>query len=241
MNLPRPLYTEKAFPENEAVMAGDIRRGPGAVETEFIYERRIGSRAQYEVVVPIQLIRQTTGRWDRGLGDIKLAYKRVIVHSENTGSIFSLAGELKLPTGKETLGLGSGQTAAEAFAAYGQILPRDFFLQFQAGAERAITRLPANAEGFWRGTFGKSVAQDEGFGRTWSPMVELLGARELTSGATTEWDIVPQMQVTLSKRQHIALSAGYRFPLNDAGSRQGSFVFYLLWDWFDGGFFQGWR
>jgi hypothetical protein len=49
------------------------------------------------------------------------------------------------------------------------------------------------------------------------------------------------MQVTLSKRQHIALSAGYRFPLNDAGSRQGSFVFYLLWDWFDGGFFQGWR
>jgi mono/diheme cytochrome c family protein len=241
LNLPRPHATEKAFPENEAVMATSITSGPGAVETEFIYEKRIGSRGQYELVVPINVIERPTGGWDRGLGDIKVAYKRVLFHSENTGSIFSLAGELKFPTGKETQGLGGGRTVIEGFAAFGQILPRDGFVHLQAGVERAITRLPANAEAFWRGAIGKTFAQDGGFGRTWSPMVELLGAREVESGAAVDWDILPQVQVSLSKRQHILMSAGYRIPLNNADVRQKAFVVYLLWDWFDGGFFSGWK
>jgi hypothetical protein len=175
------------------------------------------------------------------LGDIKVAFKRVMLHSTDTGSIFSLAGELKLPTGKETQGLGSGRTITEGYAAFGQILPGDSFFQLQAGAERAITRLPATAEAFWRGAAGKTFAQGDGWGRTWTPMVEFLGAREMESGVSTEWDIVPQMQVSLSKRQHILINAGYRIPLNNAGDRQKAFMVYLLWDWFDGGLFSGWK
>src|SRR5688572_10086138 len=49
LNLPRPLVTEKAYPENEAVLTTTIRRGDGAkVGNEFLYERRIGRRGQYE-------------------------------------------------------------------------------------------------------------------------------------------------------------------------------------------------
>ncbi|MFB3113233.1 MAG: cytochrome c, partial [Gemmatimonadales bacterium] len=76
--------------------------------------------------------------------------------------------------------------------------------------------------------------------RTWSPMVEVLSERDLVSGAKTQWEIVPQMQVTLNTRQHVMLNAGFGFPVTDAAVRSSRFMVYLLWDWFDGGFFDGW-
>ena len=48
------------------------------------------------------------------------------------------------------------------------------------------------------------------------------------------------MQVTLSQRQHILFAIGTRIPLTDSGPRKTELVFYLLWDWFDGGLFDGW-
>ena len=50
----------------------------------------------------------------------------------------------------------------------------------------------------------------------------------------------PQMQVTLNTRQHVMLNVGVRLPLNEAESRDAELVVYVLWDWFDGGFFDGW-
>ena len=71
-------------------------------------------------------------------------------------------------------------------------------------------------------------------------MMEVLGGRELETRARAEWDLVPQMQVTLSTRQHIMLSVGVRVPMNNAGPRPTQLMFYLLWDWFDGGLRDGW-
>lgn len=239
LNLPRALVTEKAFPENEAVVTTTLSRDPGSMSNEFLYERRIGARSQYEIVVPFNLQRRdaATG-WNRGLGDIEVAFKHVMFHSSRTGSIFSIGSDLILPTGKETLGLGGGRTVIEPFAAFGQILPKAGFLQFQAGFERPITRQEATTEGFWRTAAGKTFTQ--GWGRAWSPMVEVLGAREFESGARTEWDVIPQIQVTLSTRQHVMLNAGFRFPVNDRHERNKAFMVYLLWDWFDGGLFSSW-
>lgn len=87
---------------------------------------------------------------------------------------------------------------------------------------------------------GRTFAQDGGFGRAWSPMMELLAVRELEDGAPIEWDLVPQMQVTLNTRQHIMLNGGVQFPLNERQGRGRRFIVYLLWDWWDGGFFDGW-
>ena len=50
LNLPRPLVTEKAFPENESVVTTVVSEG--SVENQFVYERRVGRRSQHEVVVP---------------------------------------------------------------------------------------------------------------------------------------------------------------------------------------------
>lgn len=52
-------------------------------------------------------------------------------------------------------------------------------------------------EAFWRTAIGRKFTHGE-FGRIWSPMVEVLGGRELTTGAKTQWDIAPQMQITLN-------------------------------------------
>jgi hypothetical protein len=72
-------------------------------------------------------------------------------------------------------------------------------------------------------------------------MIELLGARELEAGARVEWDAVPQLQVSLSTRQHILISAGVRVPLTERQGRSTQVITYFLWDWFDGGLTDGWR
>ena len=54
LNLPRALFTEKAFPENESVFTTAIGGGTsGSIRHEAVYAKRIGSRTQYEVAVPV--------------------------------------------------------------------------------------------------------------------------------------------------------------------------------------------
>jgi mono/diheme cytochrome c family protein len=240
LNLPRALFTEKAFPENEALVTTIVPTSSvDAISNEFVYERRLGKRSQFEVVVPFDMSSTTSGSWSRGLGDVAVAFKRVMAHSLERGLIVSAGAELILPTGKETLGLGGGSTIIEPFVAFGQMLPRDGFLHVHGGLERPFKEEAGAGEAFWRIAGGKTFARDR-FGRAWSPMIELLAARELESGQRPEWDVVPQMQVTLSTRQHIMMSAGLRIPVNDRESRRKTFVAYFLWDWFDGGLFDGW-
>jgi hypothetical protein len=94
-------------------------------------------------------------------------------------------------------------------------------------------------EAFWRMVAGRQFRQGE-FGRLWAPMVEVLGSRELTSGAPTHWDIVPQMHVTLSTRQHIRANVGVRVPVNERAGRSTQVLGYFLWEWFGGGLLTGW-
>jgi mono/diheme cytochrome c family protein len=241
LNLPRALVTEKAFPENEAVLTTTIGTdGTGHIGNEFLYEQRLGERSQFEIVVPLLLQEGAGGGWQRGLGDVAVAVKHALFHSLDRGNIFSVAGEVVLPTGKESAGLGSGVTIFEPFVAFGQILPADGFLQLQAGLELPVDSARARREAFWRQALGKTFTEGR-FGRSWSPIVELLAARDLEEGATIRWDLVPQMQVTLSRRQHIMINAGVRFPLNARSGRSTQVITYFLWDWFDGGLRDGWR
>jgi mono/diheme cytochrome c family protein len=241
LNLPRALVTEKAFPENEVVLTTTVgTSGKGYVGNEFVYERRLGARSQFEIVAPLLVQEEAGGAWQRGLGDVGVAVKHALFHSFDRGNIFSVAAEIILPTGKESAGLGTGVTIFEPFVAFGQILPADGFLQLQAGLELPVDAERAEREAFWRAALGKSFTEER-FGRSWSPMVELLAARDLEAGATIQWDLLPQMQVTLNRRQHIMINAGVRFPLNDRSGRSTQLITYFLWDWFDGGLLDGWR
>jgi len=240
LNLPRALITDKAFPENEAVVTTTLNAGgaPG-VSTAAVYEQRFGVKNEVEVTVPLTF-QNEDHTWYGGFGDSTVGIKRELFSSLRTGSIFSVDGEVTLPAGNKANGLGTGVTTFGTFAAYGQLLPANFFLQLQGGAELPTHTETAPRSLFWNSVVGKSFAPNKGLGRLWSPMVEFLANRDFATGASTDWDVLPQFQVTLSRRQHIRADVGVRIPVTNTGDRQTQVLFYILWDWADGKLTQGW-
>jgi mono/diheme cytochrome c family protein len=142
LNLPRPIMTEKAFPEDEAVINFAVGEKLDSISGEFVYEQRFGARNQIEFVVPFgwreRPVPDGTGAasdWTSNLGDIAFGMKRALIHSPKSGSIFSAGAEVVFPTGDKEAGLGKGTFVFEPFVSYGQILPADFFFHGQFGFE----------------------------------------------------------------------------------------------------------
>ena len=241
-NFPLALYTEKAFPEDELVWTTAINtEGATGITSQMTLEKRFGSRGQLEVTVPFGIVDNGPGVGTRaGIGDLAFAWKQNVYANVDQGTIVTLLGEAVLPTGNTRYGLGAGSLSLEPHFLFGQMLPDDFIFQGQVFGEFPLRSDYVKEAGFTM-ALGKTFAEDDGWGRSWTPMVELLNAHELTSHGATDWDIVPQMQVSLSQRQHILFSAGARIPMNNTSERSTQFVFYILWDWYDAGLFQGWR
>ena len=245
LNLPRALLTEKAFPEDEWVVeAGADLEGDGAVEGQFVWEQRFGPRSQFEVVIPYGWLALPDGgtpgatRWVSGFGDLVLGLKHAAYHSVESGTIFSVGGEVILPTGDEAKGLGADGTRTEAFLSFGQILPADGFFQAQVGAEVPLYE-GAEKEGFGRLVLGRTFTSGS-WGRAWTPMVELQAKRDLEGGASVALDVAPQIQISLNTRQHVLFNVGALVPATETSGRSVRLLAYLLLDWFDGGFFEGW-
>ncbi len=241
LNFPRALVTEKAFPEDEFVVSTAVgTRSPRNVASKLVYEQRLWRRQQIEVIVPFGVVAPGDGTRHAGIGDVALGAKSVLVASQATGSILSVAGEVILPTGNQDKDLGKGVVVLEPFLSFGQALPWDGFLQVQTGAEIPTKESSAaELEGFLRGALGTSLTYGK-FGRTFSPMIEGVAFRELTSGAATSLDLVPQLQLSLNRRQNILACLGASIPVLHREGRGVTVMAYLLWDWFDGGLLEGW-
>jgi mono/diheme cytochrome c family protein len=241
-NLPLPFTTEKAFPEDEIVLksALNAQRAPGST-TDIIYEQRFGARNQIEVDVPVVVNRQSPGLWYGGVGDTTLGVKRVLIANLQAGSILTAFGGVIVPSGNRAHGLGTGVTTFESFAAFAQLLPSLSFVQLQAGTDQPTDTSKAPRAMFWRAALGKSFRQSGGLGRMWTPMTEFVANHDFGSHSRTDWDVVPQFQVTLSQRQHVRANLGFRIPVTNTADRPIQVVFYLLWDWFDGGLREGWK
>jgi mono/diheme cytochrome c family protein len=240
LNLPRAIVTEKAFPEDEVVVSTGIQaQGAPGVSTHIIHEQRFGMNNQIEVDVPITFEDQNH-TWYGGVGDTTFGVKRVLFSSLQSGSILSLQGSLIVPTGNKTRGFGTGTTTFETFAAFDKLFRSNTFIQTQFGADLPRHTDISPQAIFFNTAVGQSFAGDHGYGRLWSPMVEFLADRDLIDRAKTNWDLLPQMQVTISKRQHIRGDLGLRIPVNNTSGRPVQLMFYLLWDWQDGRLNEGW-
>ena len=240
LNLPRPLRTEKAFPESETVftMAVAGSHAPD-LDSELAYEHRLTARDQIEVAVPFASVHDENGTRASGVGDVALGWKRVLFAGHN--SIVSGQGEIVFPIGDAARGLGSGVTTFGAFATVGQMLPASSFVQFQVGTDQPVNTDEAPRTLFWRAAVGRSFRQEDGLGRMWSPIVEVVSDREFAAGAAATIDVVPQFQVTLNRRQHVRANVGVEIPTTHTTGRSKQLVFYVLWDWFDGGLLEGWK
>jgi hypothetical protein len=147
MNLPRPIFTEKAFPENEFVLLPAISHDRG--EVQAIFERRFGKRGMWEVALPIS---------NEGIDEVELAAKYV-VHSTET-RIVSAGLEVVAPT-----------ALVEPYLAAGTIF-RGTYVQAQAKFE-----WPARPEKADRAfVYNVYVGRDTSiFPTTWTVGIELNG------------------------------------------------------------------
>ena len=241
LNLPRAFLTEKAFPEDELVISTAANvTGPGSWTTDVVHEQTFAGKNQLEVDVPVNYAQQN-GAWTSGVGDITLGMKRVLFSSERAGSILSAQGGILLPTGDSSRGFGAGTTQFEPFAAYDQLLTNRTFLQFQLGADLPVDTGVAPRSLFFRSLAGASLAPDHGLGRLFSPMTEFVASKDFKAGEGTQWNVVPEIQVTVSRRQHIRAAVGYSKPITEVSGRAPQLEFYVLWDWAEGHFWEGWR
>ncbi len=224
LNHPRALVTTKAYPEDEMILEAALKGSTTDHGFAAVYESRVGARGQMEFKVPIAY----DDRDPRGhIGNVALGWKQVVRQSLQRGYILTVGGEVAFPTG-------TGGFVLEPYVTYGKNLPSDAFLQMLVGLEAGPGEEASSLMA--HGVLGKTFIAGS-WGRAWSPMVEVLHRRK---GGRVTIDLVPQFQVTLNQRQHVAMNIGLRIPSSGGLDESPALVMYLLWEWFDGGFLEGW-
>jgi hypothetical protein len=228
-NFPRPIVTEKAFPEDELVILPRISRrgGSGGADREWasdlktVYERRVGRRAMWEVSFPLAVM-HADGRSQAGIGDVAIAGKYVLLADDARTGIVSGGLEIVAPTGSERRGLGEGTTVLEPFVAAGT-MARDLYLQGQIKLE-----LP------WREPWGDRtfvynayVGRDRsGTPDTWTFGLEL-------NGENRDVALTPQVRKGLTRTGALAAAVGVQIPVNRRADRGTRWVGYLLWEYLE--------
>ena len=238
-NFPRPIFTEKAFPENELVILPMVsfRRAEAGVQTgtripsdtllnnfdlQAIYERRFGRRGMWEVSVPVRS-HDTSGFARRqGLGDIALAAKYVLYASDAAPRILSGGLEFVLPTGSNIRGLGNGTTVFEPYLAAGTLVGSTY-LQAQAKVELPVDIARASRAFVYNLYAGRdtSIAPS-----TWTLGVEL-------NGENRELAFTPQVRKGLTRTGALGAAIGLRIPITERREQGTRLVSYLLWEYLE--------
>ncbi|MCC7418609.1 MAG: hypothetical protein IT176_15850 [Acidobacteria bacterium] len=223
LNFPRPVFTEKAFPENEVVVLPALSHGAdrgAGFRLRSVYEKRVGRRAHWEAGLPLE----SPARAERelGVGDISLAAKYVIVDDAARTAIVTGGFEVAFPTGSEQRGLGSGTTVFEPYAAAGTIA-RNTYLQAQIKLELPARDTWDDRELVYNFYAGRDLAaRPDG----WTVGVELNGANRALA-------FTPQIRKGLTRTGALAASGGVRVPLTSRDTQQVRWVGYLLWEYLD--------
>lgn len=108
------------------------------------------------MAIPFSFDHSGTG-WLGGVGDIVIGWKRVLVANVRTGTILAAQGEVALPTGNRSRGFGTGTTTYGSFAAFGQMLPGNSFLQVQGGEDLPVNTDKAPQSVFLRNSPGQEL------------------------------------------------------------------------------------
>jgi len=234
LNFRRPLVTGKAFPEEEVVLSVAHRphRSVRQTELEASYEKRIGARFQYEITVPLRT--QSSGSDGRGVGDVELEVKQVLHFDLRRLEILAAGLGVALPTGSRSKALGAGTVAFAPFVAYARGRGGTL-LQAKVEARLPVDRDRADRE------IEYAVALSRALGPrvvAWTPAVELVGAWNARTKRAGHAAVV-EVSKPLNKLGHVIASLGVELPIRPREERYRIRA-YLLWDFGDGPFWQGW-
>src|SRR5215471_8258178 len=102
LNFPRPLVTEKAYPENEILFTWNFARALNKdrdTQLTWSFEKRIGARGQIELNIPVNIRDPKNGATVGGVGDLEAGVKYVLYDNPETLFITSGGLSLGIPTG----------------------------------------------------------------------------------------------------------------------------------------------
>ena len=150
-NFPRPILTEKAFPENEFLILPAISHEREVSRSTALYERRLGKRSMFEIGVPIE---------NDGVGDVDFAFKHAMHAARSTSS----RSDSRPRSRKDT-------AIFEPFVSAGTML-RDWYLQGQVKVELPVDRDKADRAFVYNAYLGRDTSQAP---NTWTLGVELNG------------------------------------------------------------------
>ena len=228
LNFPRPIVTEKAFPENEFLILPAIshqrRTGsPSVTDIELVglFEQRIGKRAMYEIALPLATT-NLGGSRQSGLGDIEAAFKYAAYASSSAPRIVSIGLEAVIPNGSVNKGIGTGTLIFEPFVAAGAML-RDWYVQAQAKVELPVDLFKASRAYVYNLYVGRDTSAAP---NTWTFGVEL-------NGEGREVALTPQVRKGLTGTGALAGSLGVMIPLNQREEQGVRWVGYLLWEYLE--------
>jgi hypothetical protein len=227
-NFPRPILTEKAFPENELVILPAISHfsenaAPSITEGMFkaVYERRFGKRTMFEVGLPLVTTNAFLTRTG-GLGDLEVAVKHAIYTRDSTPRIVSLGMEVALPTGDRFKEHGAGATLFEPYISAGAML-RDWYLQTQLKVELSTDTVRERHHVVYNTYVGRDTSAAP---NTWTIGVEL-------NGEDDELALTPQLRKGLTGTGALAASVGMMVPVNKREEQGVRWVGYLLWEYLE--------
>ncbi|OFV93185.1 MAG: hypothetical protein A3G76_15250 [Acidobacteria bacterium RIFCSPLOWO2_12_FULL_65_11] len=223
LNLPRALFTEKAYPENEFLIIPVVSHTagePASLRFRAVYERRLGRRAHAEIGLPIASTSQTGSR-STGVGDVAVAVKYVL-HTNNVSRILTAGTEVVFPTGSESRGLGSGTTVFEPYLAAAALVG-EAIVQSQFKMEFPAREPWADREVLYNIYVGHSLSPAPS---TWTLALEL-------NGVEKQLALTPQFRKPLTRTGALAIGAGVRVPIVNRSSQSTQVAGYLLWEYLD--------
>jgi hypothetical protein len=212
LNFPRAFFAEKAYPENELVVTthGD--------EQEYIYERRMGRRAQLEASA--RTVFDSAGDPFDG---VTAAVKYNVWHSAARHAIASVGLEATPPIGRQDA------WELEPFVTFGANPSPAAFVQGELVGgwedDAAVTG------------FSYSLGVGRAVGR-FVPMIEVGGSVPRSGGSSVF--LVPQVWFRLSRLGHVAGSLGVEVPVSGPEPHDARLTAFVLWDFGDAGLFKGW-
>ena len=199
--------TEKAFPEDEWVLTGSVNTtGPGNVSSALVYEKRFGKRNQLEFAAPFNFLRRDKrwmGRRHRRPG-AWLQEKRNRQRRRPARSSASKARSV-LPRVIDFTNSARESRYSKPLPLLASVSRNRALSKFKPAENFRPTPKKCRVPHSFVRRLGRPFAQNHGFGRIWTPMAEFIADRDFETGARTNWDVVPQMQVALNKRQHVRL------------------------------------
>ena len=211
LNFPRAFLVEKAYPEDEIVIA-DQARGQ-----EYIYEHRLGKRFQLEASARTALDGQP-----RAFDGVTGALKYNLWHSLERRALLSLGLEATPPLGR--------QDAWEV----------EPFLAFGANPGRALV-VQGEVVATWEDGAFDGMSYRVGAGHELGRFVPMLEAGwTVPTTGERSLSFYPQVWIQLSRLGHVAGSLGAELPATGPEPRHPRLIAFVLWDFGDAPLFRGW-